>query len=131
MRTLEIIGLSILAVFTPAGPILGTILALVLLDLLTGIVVSRRAGLPITSAGIKQTVLKLLVYLIAVLSAFLVGQYLTGPLVPTLNIVSGLIGVTELKSVLENLDLISGGSLMQSIIKAIQTYTSNNLPPGA
>lgn len=130
MKTLQLMFLTLLSVFAPVGPVLATILALVVVDLITGLVVSRKAGIPVTSEGLKKSVLKLSLYLIAALLAFLVGNYLTGPLVPVLNIVSGLIGITELKSVLENLDLISGGSLMKVIISAIQKSVSNNLPGG-
>lgn len=129
MKIIHALLIALIGIFSPTTPILSTIVVLVLVDLLTGIIVSRRTGIPITSDGLKRSVLKLLVYMIAVLSAFLVGNFLIGPLVPVLNIVAGLIGVTELKSVLENLDLISGGSLMKSIISAIQKNVSSNIPP--
>lgn len=128
MKLVQSLFLVIVSVFAPAAPVLGTILALVVLDLITGLIVSHKAGITITSAGLKKSVLKLCVYLVAALSAFLVGQYLTGPLIPVLNIVSGLIGITELKSVLENLDMISGGSAMKSVISAIQKNVSSNIP---
>jgi hypothetical protein len=89
-------------------------MVLSLVDLVTGILASRKSGIPITSNGLKRTVLKVAIYEVAVLCAFLVGTYLTGPMVPILNICSSLIGLTELKSVLENLDIINGGSFFRA-----------------
>lgn len=104
------------SVFAPAGPMLGTALALILIDLVTGVIAAKKQGLPITSAGIGRSVVKLLVYESAIALAFLVQKYMTGDAVPAASIVSGLVGMTELLSCLENINIISGGDLLKSII---------------
>lgn len=104
------------AVFAPAKGMVLTALVLVIMDMITGILASRKLKQPITSAGIGRSIVKTLVYEAAILLAFLTQQYLTGPEVPVSNIVAGLIGLTELKSVMENLNTVSGGSLLSSII---------------
>lgn len=108
--------LAMTAVFAPAKGMVLTALVLVIMDMITGILASRKLKQPITSAGIGRSIVKTLVYEAAILLAFLTQQYLTGSEVPVSNIVAGLIGLTELKSVMENLNTVSGGSLLSSII---------------
>lgn len=113
--------LAVLAVFAPAKAAIFTVLVLCISDLFTGVMASKRK---VHSSGLKATVLKLLVYEVAIALSFLVGEFLTGPSVPVLNVVAGMIGITELKSVLENLDILSGGSLMKKASKALQRHIS-------
>lgn len=118
---LELAALALIAVFAPIQPVILTVLVLCVVDLITGIWAS---GSRMHSSGLKATVLKFLVYETAILLSFLVGEYLTGPAIPVLNLVAGMVGITELKSVLENLDIISGGSLMKKVAKALQKNIS-------
>jgi hypothetical protein len=115
------LSLTILAIFAPAGPMVLTVGALCIVDLVTGILAARKRGEAITSAGIGRTVSKLLVYEGAVLLAFLTQQYLTGPAVPCAQIVASLVGLTELTSCLENINELSGKDLLKSIIKKISS----------
>jgi hypothetical protein len=124
MKLLKVLILFVVSTFAPAKAVLGTVLALVIADLITGIIASKRAGAPITSSGIKKTVLKLLVYEVAVLAAFLVQQNLTGDDLPVMHWLGSLIGLTELKSVLENLDLASGGSFFRSLTDRLSAVVS-------
>lgn len=123
---LKSILLVTIAFLAPIEGVLATVGLLVVLDLITGLLASRKQGIPITSFGLKRTVVKLLVYEAAVLLAFLVNQYLTGPAIPLVHLVSSLIGVTELKSNYENINILSGGNLLTSIINAVQRLSSND-----
>jgi hypothetical protein len=116
-----------LAVFAPAKAALFTVGLLVFLDFILGILAARKQSIPITSAGMGRTVVKSLVYELAILLAFLVQTYLTGATMPVMSIVSGFIGVTELTSVLENLEIISGQPLLKIIVAALSS--KNNTPP--
>ncbi len=120
MKWFETSLLALLALFAPAKSVLITVMVLSMVDLVTGLVASRKSGSPITSTGLKRTILKVVIYQVAVLSAFLVEQFLTGPDMPVMKWVSGLIGLVELKSVLENLDLIAGGSFFRSLTDRLQ-----------
>ena len=126
MSTLKSVLLAFLIMLAPIKPVLLTVFGLVGMDLITGLLVARKKGLPITSKGLKITVVKLFVYELAITMAYYVGQYLTGPDVAVLHIVSGIVGMTELKSVLENLDALTDGQLMPAIVNAIQSIVSNN-----
>jgi hypothetical protein len=60
--------------------------------------------------------MKLAVYESVVLLAFLVEQYLTGDFVPIVKILSGYIGITELKSCMENMEDITGVPILKALI---------------
>src|ERR1700677_3527466 len=86
-----------LAVFAPIDAALVTILVLVLLDFASGIVAAKKQKIPITSNGLKRTIIKLCLYELLVCVTFLVQHYLTGDIFPALSIVNALIGIIELK----------------------------------
>jgi len=122
------VALSIVAVFAPAKQVVFTVIVLTLADMVTGILASRKQGHPITSSGLKRTVAKIAIYEVAILASYLVGMYLTGPYIPVLNICSSLVGLTELKSVLENLDTINGGSFFRSMTDKLSSYAKLDPP---
>jgi len=110
--------LAILSVFAPAKSMILSGLSLVLIDLMTGILASRKQGIKITSSGLQRTIVKLAVYEIAIMLAFLVQHYMVAE-IPVANIVSSFVGITELKSCLENIDILSGGDFLKSIIERL------------
>jgi phage-related holin len=110
------LALATLLVFLPIKATLTVVMVLVLVDLVTGILAARKRGEKITSSGLKRTVIKLLVYESVVMLGFLTEQYLTGDIVPVVKILGGLVGLTELKSVLENAEELTGIPLIQVII---------------
>lgn len=120
--------LALTAVLAPVKGAAFTALALCLLDLFTGLLAAYRQKEPLTSNGFGKTIVKILVYEAAILLTFLVDTYLAG-FFPLSNVVSGWIGLTELKSILENLNILAGGNLLKSIIQGIQSQSSNNTPP--
>lgn len=107
---------ALVAVFTPAAPVFFAVFVLVVVDLITALIAAWKNSEPLVSAGIRRSVSKLLIYLTACGAAWIAQLYLTGPDLPCLRIASTLIAVAELKSIFENLDKISGGTLLQSII---------------
>lgn len=110
---------AILSVFAPAQELLIATGILVIADMVTGILAARKLGQPITSAGLRRTVSKMLVYQLAVGSAFLVQHYMAGDAVPISNIVSSAIGLTELKSIIENVDKIRGSSILKDLLSRL------------
>lgn len=112
------LALALLAVFAPAKSMILSSMALVLIDLVTGLLAAKKQGIPITSAGLQRTIVKLAVYEVAIMLAFLVQHYMMAE-IPVANIASSFVGITELKSCFENLDVISGGSLLKSLISRL------------
>jgi hypothetical protein len=84
---------------------------------------SRKQNITINSSALGRTIVKSFVYLSAICCAFLVQQYLTTDVIPCTHIVASFIGMTELLSCLENLNIIGGGDLLKKVIDAL---SSNN-----
>ncbi len=112
-------GVSILVIFTPIKPILLTILFLIFIDLITGLIAAVKQNVPITSAGLRRTISKVIIYQLVVIVGFLCETYLTGPLMPVCRLLTTLIGLVEMRSILENCDKINGSSIFDAIIKRI------------
>lgn len=108
--------LSMLLVFAPIQAVLLTTFTLVMADLILGIMAARKRGELITSAGFQRTIIKLAVYEAAICFGFLAETYLTGPLVPISKIVAGFVGLTEITSIFESLNEVSGQNLLKGII---------------
>jgi hypothetical protein len=110
------VALALLALFAPAKELFMATGILIIADFITGVYAAKKAKIPITSAGFRRTVSKMLIYNLAVGAGFLVQHSMMGDLVPVSNIVSSAIGLTELKSILENIDKIKGDSLVKGIL---------------
>lgn len=115
--------LSIISVFAPIEGVVLTVLCLVLVDMLTGCIAAHKRSEPITSRGLRRTLVKILLYELACVCAFLCETYLTGSLLPVLKMLTTLIGLTEMKSIYENLDSISGGQLFKQVIDKLMVTT--------
>lgn len=111
----------------PIRPALISVISLPLVDLVLALIVARKSGIPITSSGLKRTTAKLLMYLAATVLAFVVESYLTGPFFPVIHIVTGMVGLTELKSCLEHLDDLGGAPLFSSILKRLAPPNDGDL----
>lgn len=111
--------LSILAVFAPAKEMIFTSLVLITVDLITGILAARKEGTPITSAGLRRTIVKLAVYEGAIILGYLTQRYLTTDAVPVANIIAGFVGITELTSCMENLNKISDGKILKVLLEKL------------
>ena len=111
--------ISALSVLAPIKAVLITVGILIFADMITGILAARKRGEQITSAKIRNSVTKCLVYQSAVITGFLVQTYLLQGFIPIVNIVASLIGLTELTSFYENLNTIKGGNIFKKIIELL------------
>lgn len=119
LKTLEPLILSIFGVFAPIKGIIITVGIVIVVDLITGILAARKRGEKITSAAIRRTVSKILIYQTAILTGFLIETYLTQDLVPITKIVASIIGIVEGKSVFENLNAVSDNKLFSEVLKKL------------
>lgn len=124
-RLLDATVAAMVALFTPLLTIMGSMVFLVLCDLVTGILKAKKQGELITSYGIKRTVAKLGVYLLVILMSHVTELYLTQGTIPVLNVVASIIGITELKSCVENINILTGGGVLDAVVRAI----SKHVPP--
>lgn len=117
------IAIASLAVLAPARPLFLAAMALVALDTLTGVMAARKRGVRISSAGFRRTLAKATAYTLAILCAFVAGNWLLGSGIWVAKLVSGAIGVTEATSCLENCSTIAGQDLFRAVISKL---TSKN-----
>lgn len=110
------LALSIATIFAPVKQVMVVTFILIAVDLLLGLMAARKIKVPITSAGLRRTVSKLFVYEVAICLGFLVETYFTGPAIPIVKIITGFIGLTELKSCLENADAVNGEPILKALI---------------
>lgn len=115
-KYLEALAISAWAVFAPIKAVMLTTGVLIFADLATGIWAARRRKEPITSKGISRTVAKIVLYEMALAISFLVHQYMVGDALPADKLVAGLIGIVELKSILENMNSINGSPVFSTVI---------------
>lgn len=108
--------LSALAAIAPIKAAVIVCGILVLADTITGIGAAAKRGEPIRAARMRRVVTKTLIYQAAILTSFLCERYLLDGTLPLSKLVSGIVGVVEMKSILENLDSISGGPLFQAVM---------------
>lgn len=111
--------LSVLAVFAPVKALIFSVGFLIFADCFTGVWAAKKRNEKISSAALRRTVSKMVIYQVALLSGFLVEQYMIEGLLPISKLVAGAIGMVELKSVLENSTVITGQDLFKTLIKKL------------
>lgn len=110
------ICLSALASLAPIKAMLVTVGILIIMDALTGVYAAYKRKEKITSAVMRRTLSKMLVYQGVVVCGWLLELNILEHLMPVAKIVAGAIGIVEFKSILENANSISGVNLFQSVI---------------
>ena len=115
---LKALLVSAVAILAPIQAVMMTVGFLIFADLGTGMLAARKRGEKITSAGIRRTVSKMAVFQVAVISGFLVETYI-GVGIPVSKLVASVIGVTELLSVLENVQTVHGSPIFAKIISKL------------
>jgi sugar phosphate permease len=113
------IGLSLIAVIAPIKAVMITVGVLIIIDLIMGIWAAKKRGETISSAALRRTVSKFLVYQLCILSAFLVQHFLIEDIIPMVNLVAGVIGMVEIKSVLENANTVLGYDIFKELLKKL------------
>lgn len=106
----------------PIGPFLITAILMVLLDMYTGISAARARNEAIHSKGMRRSIRKILGYFSAILAVhwcdYVFGVKAEWGFDMAFTI-AGLIALTELKSILENVSSYTGINFWQSLIDAL------------
>ena len=108
-----------LAALAPIHAIMISVGFLIFADLVTGIWAAKKRGEKVSSAAMRRTVSKLLIYQLAIISGFLLETYLLSDLIPISKIAAGAIGLVEFKSMLENSSAIVGTDIFKLILAKI------------
>lgn len=118
------------AVFAPIATVILAVLFLIFVDLVTGILASLKEKQRITSSAMSRTIAKTFVYCTTIIVTHVVHKYLlAGFDFPIESIVSGFIALTEMKSILENLNRVSNHSVLKDLILIFSNERERRLPP--
>jgi phage-related holin len=105
-------GLQLLALFLAfVGPIHHYLIGvgvLVIGDFVVGAWASVKKGQKLTSRRMRETVSKMLAYQLAIIIGFVLDGLIGIPDAMVARVISGFIGLTEAKSIFENLATITG-----------------------
>lgn len=113
------IALASLAALAPIHAVMISVGFLIVADLVTGIWAAKKRNEKVSSAAMRRTVSKMLIYELAVVAGFLLETYLLSGLLPVSKIVAGVIGLVEFKSMLENSSSIVGGDIFKLILSKL------------
>jgi len=116
--------IAILAVFTPILPLLLTTGFLIVADFCFGIYRAYKKGEVITSRKMGNTISKIVLYNLAILSVYFLDHYVINSGLNLEKIVAGLIGLTEIKSLDESFNTLFGFSIWKKRKKLIQRGSS-------
>jgi phage-related holin len=121
-------GLLVLAAtLAPIKPLLISCGVLIVADTITGIMAARKRGEKINSADMRRSISKMVVYQIAIISAFVLEAHMLDGLLPVSKVVGGVIGMVEFKSILENASAIAGQDLVQLVIDKLGSKNAKGL----
>ena len=120
----EAITISTLAVFAPIKEMIVVAALAVVVDLITGIIAAYKRGEKIKSSKMATTVSKLLVIQTAIIMSFLIQKFLIQDSFPLTSWVSGIIGIQQVYSILENLNSISGGKMFADLLNKLSSINA-------
>jgi hypothetical protein len=116
LTTIKYLLIALLSFFAPIQTLIFAVLGLILLDTITGVYKAYSLNEEITSHRFGNVVSKMLMYNIAIMSGYLV-QFLFGIQAFHLaQIVAICVGLTELKSVAENVNAVTGIDIWKYVV---------------
>lgn len=119
MEFLKYIFLASFAVLAPIHAIMATVGFLIFADLILGIWAAYSRGEKIRSSAMRRTISKILAYQLTIISGFLIETYLLSGVLQISKIAAGVIGMVELKSIIENADVIYGKPIFKEILSKL------------
>lgn len=119
----------ILAAITVLMPIKSSCIVVVLLvmgDCVLGVWAAKKRGDKITSARLRDSVSKMVIYLLGVTLAFITQEFLTGDIFPLVKIMTTGVGFVEIKSVFENSGEILGKPIFTTLLNILGSKNRDN-----
>lgn len=104
-----------LAVFLPIKELMLTIGFLVAADLVVGVWKAIKTGHRIRSRRMSDTITKLLLYQLAIMSGFLIETFIISELIPITKLIATVIAIIEFKSIIESIESVTGKDLWGKI----------------
>jgi phage-related holin len=108
------IFIAALMFLTPIKDFVHLIIALIIIDFITGIISSFKNDEKITAKRMVKTVYKLILYSVAIIATYLVQQ-IANDNIGVVRIAALFIAATELKSIYENISKVVGGDIFTQL----------------
>lgn len=108
------------AFFSPIGAFVLATGLFVLCDLVTGIIAAKKRGESLESKKLFRSVAKFLVYGVAIIVAHTIN-FLYIPSFPAVQLVAGFIAFVEVKSIDENIAVVTGYSILGVIVDKLKS----------
>ena len=122
----------VLAFIAPISIFIHAILGLALIDLITAVLRDMRKKKEnkiavLESRKIRKTVTKMLLYVLFIISSFLLMQVTFGGTYLVPNFVFGMLAMVEVVSIGENMASVTGNNVFIKITKKISKFFSNKI----
>ena len=121
------VAILFVAYFTPISEMIHVMLIFLLIDTVSGIWASLKAGQKIESHKLRKTVFKFLWYTIAVMIAWMMEHTFNISWSSLASLTAGFICFIELKSVFENITLITGDPIFMRILNIFKKKGSETI----
>ena len=115
----------IIAILAPIQSVILSVFTLILFDFISGMYASYKNNIKITSFKMRNTLIKILFYNMAVITALIIEKLLWDGL-PVIKVVGGIIAAVEGKSKYENITLITGTDFLTKMKSLFGTDTKIN-----
>lgn len=117
--------LSTLVFLAPIKELIIGIGFLLFVDFVLGIVVAKKNGIPIQSKEAKRTIIKMLLYQLTILTAFVLDTvFIPGSII--VRVAAMAIGLVEGKSIFEHIYTLTGLNVWDLLKDKIQSAVSSN-----
>lgn len=117
---------SLWGVLLPVKPLLYGTIAIVFIDLITGIWKAIKIKEKITSRRMRETIGKLAIYLLVILGGFAADNMASDGAPAIAKVLAGAIALVEIKSVAENASKILGYDLWTMVVAKLKPKPTDN-----
>lgn len=111
--------LACMSIFLPIRELMLTIGFLVGADMVVGIWKALKTGQQIRSRRMSDTITKMLLYQLAIVSGFLIEKYIITDMLPIAKLIGSVIAIIEFKSIVESIESVTGQNLWTKIKEVI------------
>jgi hypothetical protein len=84
-------------------------------DMVVGIWKAIKLGIKIRSRRMSDSITKMLLYQLAIVSGFLIETYIIEQLIPITKLIATVVAVIEFKSIVESIEAVTGKDLWGKI----------------
>ena len=107
--------LALITIFLPIKELMITIGFLVGADMAVGIWKAIKLRIKIRSRRMSDSITKMLLYQLAIVSGFLIETYIIEGLIPITKLIATVVAVIEFKSIIESIEAVTGKDLWRNI----------------